>query len=134
MLGYEDNEMENNLSSWDKKIHPDDRDKTYMDLNNYIEGKTNIYENEHRLLCKNCEYKWGIDRGIIVKTDKDGRPARMIGTHTDINEKKKAEQKINDREEQFRLLFENMNDGFALQEIVFDENRRPFDLKIYYCK
>lgn len=94
MLGYEDHEFENKLEEWDKRIHPDDKKSTYQLINQHINKETPVYISEHRLLCKDGSYKWILDRGKIVERDSNGKPVRFIGTHTDISERKDAQEKI----------------------------------------
>ncbi|MBN1819926.1 MAG: PAS domain-containing protein [Prolixibacteraceae bacterium] len=94
MLGYEDHEINNNLDEWDKRVHPDDKEKTYSDLNRHFSGETSVYINEHRLLCKDGSYKWILDRGKVISRLEDGSPLRVIGIHSDISERKKWEEKF----------------------------------------
>ncbi len=94
MLGYDEDEMGNTLNVWAEKLFPDDRQKVYSLLNKHIAGETSIYFSEHRLLCKDGTYKWILDRGKIMVRDAQGKPLRMIGTHTDITEQKEAQEKI----------------------------------------
>lgn len=91
MLGFEENEILNELTEWDKRIHPDDRDSVFADLNAHLEGNTPYYENEHRLQCKDGSYKWILDRGKILSWTDDDKPLRVVGTHTDVTARKEAE-------------------------------------------
>ena len=97
MLGFEENEISGSLQEWDKRVHPDDKKRTYFDINKHISGDTDIYINEHRVLCKDGCYKWILDRGVIIERDEDGSPARMIGTHTDITERKNNEKSLSEK-------------------------------------
>ncbi len=108
MLGYEPEEINDNLDEWKKRVHPDDLQNTIDDINKHINGKTDVYQNEHRVLCKNGSYKWILDRGKIVSYDNNKNPIRMIGTHTDIDQQKKDEKKIkeiNKKLKQERQMF-----------------------------
>ncbi|WP_020588255.1 PAS domain-containing protein [Desulfobacter curvatus] len=91
MLGFTDNELVNDLKEWDSRIHPDDKAVAYRDLERHFNGETSVYENEHRLLCKDGTYKWILDRGKVIEWTEDGKPLRVIGTHGDISERKEAE-------------------------------------------
>lgn len=95
MLGFEDNEIENKLEEWDKRVYPADMEHTNKLLNQHINGVTPIYISEHRLLCKDGSYKWILDRGKIMSWDENGKPIRFIGIHTDISERKEAQEKVN---------------------------------------
>ncbi|MCW9026885.1 MAG: diguanylate cyclase, partial [Thiovulaceae bacterium] len=50
--------------------------------------------NEHRIKCKDGSYKWVLDRGIIVSRTFDGTPLRMVGSHSDISERKQSQLKL----------------------------------------
>ena len=91
MLGYEENEISHHLSEWDTRVHPDDKEAAYADIKKHLEGKTDHYENVHRLKCKNGSYKWILDRGKILGWTEEGKPLRFVGTHTDITLQKEAE-------------------------------------------
>lgn len=94
MLGYEESEIGDSLDEWDSRLYPDDREKTYRELNLHLDGKTPVYINEHRLRCKNGEYKWILDRGKVLTRTQEGKPLRIIGTHTDISERKRSEENL----------------------------------------
>ncbi|MDH5547237.1 MAG: ATP-binding protein [Gammaproteobacteria bacterium] len=94
MLGYADDEVSENIKEWNIRVHPEDKDKTIADLNRHMNDEIDYYENEHRMRCKDGTYKWILDRGKVVERDKEGRPSRVIGTHTDISERKKNEERL----------------------------------------
>ncbi len=94
MLGYEEHEIANALEEWDKRLHPEDREQAYADLQNHFIGKTPTYINEHRLRCKDGSYKWILDRGKVVQWTEDGKPLRVIGIHSDITAHKQAEDAL----------------------------------------
>lgn len=94
MLGYENHEIENNPEEWDKRIFPGDREMVHELLNKHIKNETPAYVSEHRLRCKDGTYKWILDRGIIMSRDAEGKPLRIIGTHTDITIQKQTQEKI----------------------------------------
>jgi len=94
MIGYRDDEIEDRLEEWEKRIHPNDLPRVKADLQAHFEGRTATYANEHRMCCKDGEWRWILDRGKVVRRDADGKPLRMIGMHTDITERKHIEQRI----------------------------------------
>jgi diguanylate cyclase (GGDEF)-like protein/PAS domain S-box-containing protein len=94
MLGYSEGDISDNLSEWERLVHPDDLADTMNAVKEHLHGKTPAYINEHRLLCKDGSYKWILDRGLVVSRDKYGQPLRAIGTHTDITERKQMEEII----------------------------------------
>ena len=93
MLGYRDEELTNEVSSWTDRIHPDDVDKTWADVHKNVNGETEYYENIHRLKHKDGHWVWILDRGKTL-FDESGKAIRMIGTHTDITEEKEDQLKL----------------------------------------
>ena len=117
MLGFNVDEIENKLDEWSKRVHPDDLKKCTEDIENHFNGTTPVYINEHRVLCKNGEYKWVLDRGKIVSRSESGKPLRMIGTHADISDRKKTEkllfaqaQELNELNTKLSLEIEKQKD------------------------
>ena len=94
MLGYSEGDISDNLSEWERLVHPDDLADTMHAVKEHLDGKTPAYISEHRLLCKNGSYKWILDRGLVVSRDEQGKPLRAIGTHADITERKQMEEII----------------------------------------
>lgn len=101
MLGYQDHEIGNDLNEWRSRCHPDDWAATEAAVKAALAGDTPYYDNEHRLRCKDGSYKWIRDRGMVVARDAQGRPLRMIGTHSDISEYRRL---MNEREEYFKFF------------------------------
>ncbi len=108
MLGFKEDEVTNELSEWDKRIHPDDKSSVYADLNEHLEGKTRYYENEHRVQCKDGSYKWVLDRGKTMSWTDEGKPLRVVGTHSDVTTRKEAELKNQRLLEELREALDNV--------------------------
>ena len=119
MLGYSGDEIGDTVEEWISRIHPDDLERTMAEVQKHLRGETAFYESEHRLRCKNGDYKWILDRGR-AQIDEDGQPLRVAGSHTDISERRNAEAMIHDRTEQLNAIFELSPDGF----LSFDAARR----------
>lgn len=94
MLGYAEEDISNDFQAWVSLIHNEDVDLVLKSLNKYINNETAVYSVEHRLLCKDNSWKWILSRGIIVEYDENDSPIRMVGTHTDITDRKKSEELI----------------------------------------
>ncbi|MEG4801567.1 PAS domain S-box protein [Microcoleus sp. ARI1-B5] len=91
MLGYAENEIENNFQAWENLLHPEDRMKAIESLNLYFEGGIELYEFEFRLLNKAGNWQWILGMGKVVEYDEWGAPLRMTGTHKDISARVEAE-------------------------------------------
>jgi len=94
MLGFNEEEINNSVKEWNNRVHPDDATSLDQAVNNYLSGKAEKYIHEHRIICKDKSIKWVLSRGMIVKRDKDGKPLRMVGTHTDITARKLLETRL----------------------------------------
>lgn len=92
MLGYDENEIANKFSEWERLAHPEDRSGALLALDDYLAGRSPVFSTEHRMRCKDGSWKWILSRGMAVSRSDDGAFARIIGTHSDITERKKAEQ------------------------------------------
>jgi PAS domain S-box-containing protein len=95
LLGYEDHEIQNNLDDWGSKVHPDDADLVMAEATRHLDGVTDRYEVEHRMLHKDGSIVWFLARGTAL-FDEEGRPYRMTGTDTDITESKQAREELLD--------------------------------------
>lgn len=94
MLGFEDHEIKGSLEEWANRVHPDDLENCYADIQKHLDRKVPVYSNTHRVLCKDGSYKWILDRGKVVEYNDKGEALRMVGTHTDLTEKMETEQKL----------------------------------------
>jgi len=94
IYGYTADEIGTTAQDGRKLIHPDDLQHAIEDIHAYLEGKTSLFVSEFRLLCKDGSWKWTLSRGMVVSRSADGKPLRMIGTHTDITARKEAEAQI----------------------------------------
>ncbi len=91
MYGFGEDEVGNLASELDRRTHPDDVPAMLRAREDHFAGRTPSYVNEHRVRCKDGRWKWVLSRGMVISRDEAGRPLRMIGTHTDITERKQAE-------------------------------------------
>ncbi len=94
MLGYKPDELLVTAANIINLIYPDDRESVIKTLNTHLEGNTESYEVEYRFPTKSGEWKWLLARGKVVERDEQGNALRMVGTHTDINGKKHAEEEL----------------------------------------
>jgi len=91
LLGYEPHELTPELKDSYKRVHPEDLPFVQATIQAHFQQRTSAYEVEHRVRCKDGSYKWINSRGRVVTRDAQGNPLRMIGTTTDITERKRLE-------------------------------------------
>jgi len=107
MLGYENNEFANTYHSWESLIHPEDIDRVKKTVNEKLSGSDNFYQIVFRMKNKSNNWIWIHARGSVVERNEFGIATRMLGTHTDITERKIFEEKLTLSENRYRTLFEN---------------------------
>ncbi|MDI5887218.1 PAS domain-containing sensor histidine kinase [Flavobacterium yafengii] len=94
ILEQESLDIFDNPERWDEIVHPDDLEKYYSEIHDHFDNKTPFYENYHRVLTSSGKYKWILDRGKVIERNEDGKPLRVIGTHTDISSQKEKELEL----------------------------------------
>ncbi len=94
MLGYAENEFPDTGAAWKEHLYPDDKDRVLAAVQEYFASDRAFYVIEFRMRCKDGSWKWLLARGKLISRDGDGNPSRMIGTHTDITERKLAQDEI----------------------------------------
>lgn len=91
-LGYEPDEFPPTLQAYTALIHPDDVQNSIAAFQDHLRGHTDAYATEYRIRTAAGEWLWFSDRGRVVGRDAvTGRPLRIVGTHSDITAKKRAE-------------------------------------------
>ncbi len=93
ILGYEYFEIQNDLSEWKSRVHPEDCQRVFDAERAYEEGLESSFEIEYRLQHKDGDYRWVLTRGACLR-DSQGRAHRIAGSMTDITERKKLEQQL----------------------------------------
>ncbi len=82
------------LPGWAKRLSPATRAATVAALKDMSDGQCNSYRVEQQVRCEDGSHKWLLARGMVMSRTPTGEPLRMIGTSTDITERKLAEQKL----------------------------------------
>ena len=97
LLGFEDAEITTRPDDWGSRVHPQDAPAATAQVKACIDGETDVYAVEHRMLHKDGSAKWFLSRGS-AKRGVDGTLRRLVGTKVDITERKLAEQAILENE------------------------------------
>lgn len=93
MLGYLPGEIGARSEEWVRLIHPEDRRRVRVALNRLLKGKSEVYESEHRKIHKDGSIRWFFGRGNAVRNE-NGEVVWIIGTATDITERKQVEEEL----------------------------------------
>ena len=107
MLGYLPAEIRPHFSSWKGSVHRDDLPRVMEALKAHLEGRTPFCEIEYRQRAKAGEWRWTLTLGKVWERDADDKPLRVVGTHLDITERKRAEEAISQNSRKYRALLDN---------------------------
>ncbi len=102
ILGYTDNEIENTLQEWEKRLHPDEKNKIIRKFNDFIENPEGLLTLEYRLRHKDGSYRWVSDRSAAL-TDDQGKTYRILGSIADITERKQAEEALREARDSLEI-------------------------------
>ncbi|NEQ44785.1 MAG: EAL domain-containing protein [Leptolyngbya sp. SIOISBB] len=91
MLGYDPATFREGIAAWQARLHPDDVARTKQAYRDYKAGKTAQYKTEFRLRTRQGGWKWMLSMGQFTAWDEAGQPTHLLGTHTDISDRKFAE-------------------------------------------
>ncbi|MGM0459122.1 MAG: PAS domain-containing protein [Bacteroidota bacterium] len=112
MLGYTREELSPlTYNRWKELTHPDDVEKTERLLDLHFKGEISSYDSEIRMKHKDGHWVWMLDRGTAAERNNHGEVTRMTGTHIDISERKKLDQKIEESQTRLRLTTNSANVG-----------------------
>lgn len=103
MLGYLESEIGDSPEDWFVRVHPQDIRALNAAIEAHLDGVSEQFESEHRMLCKDGSYRWMLTRGIAVR-GADDAATRIAGSQADVTVRKRAEQ---------QLTFDAMHDGLT---------------------
>jgi diguanylate cyclase (GGDEF)-like protein/PAS domain S-box-containing protein len=93
MLGYAEHEVGDTRGEWLGRVHPDDRAALTQALDAHLTGPNEHFEFEHRIQHRDGSYRWMLTRAVAVR-DIHGHATRVVGSQTDVTERKEAERRL----------------------------------------
>ncbi|GET39904.1 PAS domain S-box protein [Microseira wollei] len=126
VLGYQPGEIEPSYQRWRDRVHPDDIEFAEQKIIQALETHAD-YEAELRLVLDDGSIRWLHSKGRAVY-DEAGQPVRMVGVEYDITDRKLAEAALRQSEAKYRTLFNSIDEGYFLADVIFDENDQPVDI------
>jgi PAS domain S-box-containing protein len=108
IMGYTLDELAPvSIKAWEALVHPDDLKNSDALLKLHFAGKLPYYNIECRMKHKDGHWVWVNDRGKVVSWTADGKPLLMFGTHADITDRKKTEEKLKRQAMYLETIIEN---------------------------
>jgi PAS domain S-box-containing protein len=105
-VGYAEGDWPGDVTTFDALCHPDDKDRVWAAIRATHDGLTDVYSIEFRLKHKDGSWRWILSRAVLVR-DAAGKPLRMAGCHTDLTDKRRADEALRQAEEKYRGIFEH---------------------------
>jgi len=94
LIGYAEGEIADRVEAFAACIHPDDKGRVWEAIQALLDGRTEAYRSEHRMICKDGSVIWVMDRGRVAERDDDGKPLRVVGAFADITARKNDQQAL----------------------------------------
>ena len=113
MLGYEDHELPNDFSIWENNTDPEDARKSWELQKQLVSKQIDRFVLEFKMRHKDGHWVDILSRAEAIFSD-SGKAVRIVGTHTDITERKWAEEELRASEQQHRLLVQNLHAGVVV--------------------
>ncbi|UBF28655.1 PAS domain-containing protein [Kovacikia minuta CCNUW1] len=121
MLGFAENEISDEIDVWRRLIHPDDLERVTGAMADYLAGQSSEYALEHRMLHRDGSIRWFLTQGVAFRTA-DGQPYRIVGTRTDITERKRLTLALQASEAKLNNILDNAIAAIASFRVFADRS------------
>ena len=108
-------------------VYRDDQRQLVAAVNEAIRTKS-LFEMEHRVRRADGSWGWMLSRAVPL-LDASGEIVEWFGTGSDVTERKRAEQALRESEDRYRSLFNSIDAGFCIIEMIFDAQQKPVDYR-----
>ena len=120
ILGYEPGELQESLRKLFWRMPPEDRKRFKSVYRDYVAQKIPEFRLEFRQKTKDAQWKWVLSLGKFVAYGANRTPLRMLGTLTDITERKRAEESLKqaaqDLETAYNATLQGWSNALELRE------------------
>jgi len=115
------------MARLDQMIVPEDRERQREATLRAMRGEVEFHEVTRVINPDSGETIWLEGHGAAI-LDPDGKPQRLVGVGMNISDRKRAEEQLRQSEEKYRTLFDSINEGFAIVEMIRDASGKAVDL------
>ena len=105
IMGYEDPELPNEFDAWESQLHPADRERVHGAVENHLNHQV-PYDLEYRIRTKSGNYRWVRTRAQAI-WDEGGNPTRMVGSISDISDRKRVEEELRQYQDRLEQMVES---------------------------
>jgi diguanylate cyclase (GGDEF)-like protein/PAS domain S-box-containing protein len=109
-------------------VHPDD-DAVTMQAWDAARREGRVFSVEHRIRSASGEYRWFLVRAEPYRDPRTGDIVQWFGTSTDVHDRKMAEAALRTSEKRYRSLFESIDQGFCIIDVMFDQDGKAYDYR-----
>lgn len=129
LLGFSPDDTNTQTNKWWKtRLHPDDAKRAVKEVAEKLKSNDYLFEDEYRLKHRDGRYVWVSDTGVLLR-DEAGKVVRWVGSVTDISERKEIAEALRESEEKYRMLFESIDLGFCVVEVIFNKRGKAVDYR-----
>jgi PAS domain S-box-containing protein len=112
---------------WLRAVHPGDRDQSERVFREAAHARQ-PFALDHRLRRSDGEFRWVLDEGRPW-FDEDGRWRGYVGCVIDVHDREMAAEALRRSEAKYRALFESIDNGFCVIQLIFDDEGNAVDYR-----
>ncbi|MFZ6766536.1 PAS domain S-box protein [Undibacterium sp. Di26W] len=112
MTGYQESADNRDFDFFKRLVHPDDLPNTLQQIEAHKQGRTPDIDFEYRMITKSGAIKWMRSKGRVVRRDTNGNPLRVVGTLSDIDDKKRNAAELLEREQRLERVMRGSDQGY----------------------
>ena len=105
-LGYAPDAIEASPADWIERLHPDDRERTLTAFGKFMDNEA-PYGEDFRARHRDGSYRWIYSNAQLIR-DEAGTPIKIVGTHTDITDRKQIELELHYQKELLQTIFDHL--------------------------
>ena len=110
MMGYDEDELDDDMPDWRQLVHPDDMVRVQGKIRDHLEAKTELFESVHRMRHKSGDWRWVLSRAKAM-VDDDGRVRRLVAVELDITDQKLYEEALFREKQNAQITLQSIGDG-----------------------